>query len=113
MIVTSRLDMCRREFVSDDCNRGTAGKLDSIWTDYLLFTRSSYVEKQHLTIVSYWYLKNSFNGYWKKAEEIYLPYHPYRNESEKGAINTNRCEKQFPICWPAEGKVTGILWRRQ
>ena len=24
---TFRLDMCRREFVSDDCNRGTAGKL--------------------------------------------------------------------------------------
>ena len=24
---TSRLDMCRREFVSDDCNRGTAGEL--------------------------------------------------------------------------------------
>ncbi len=26
IIITSRLDMCRREFVSDDCNRGTAGK---------------------------------------------------------------------------------------
>lgn len=63
IVVTFRLDMCRREFVSDDCNRGTAGKLTTKCDLQLLL----YFTERNMK-AKFWI--DSVTPYQKKVSEI-------------------------------------------